>query len=45
MIADELLQGAIDLHVHGYPEISNDVKTRLDDLEIVKAAKESECVL
>ena len=41
MIADELLQGAIDLHVHGYPEISNDVKTRLDDLEIVKAAKES----
>lgn len=41
MIADELLQGAIDLHVHGYPEISNDVKTRLDDLEIVKIAKES----
>jgi hypothetical protein len=41
MIADELLQGAIDLHVHGYPEISNDVKTRLDDSEIVKAAIES----
>ncbi len=41
MKADELLQGAIDLHVHGYPEISRTVKTRLDDVAIVAAALES----
>jgi hypothetical protein len=36
--ADELLKGAIDLHCHGYPEISFDVKMRLEDLESVQLA-------
>lgn len=31
--ADRLLEGAIDLHCHGYPEISLDVKMRVEDLE------------
>jgi hypothetical protein len=28
-----LLQGAIDMHYHGYPEITRGVKARLDDVE------------
>ena len=31
--ADKLLQGAIDLHCHGYPEISTENQMRLGDLE------------
>jgi len=31
MRADELIQGAVDLHVHGYPEIALDVQTRSND--------------
>jgi hypothetical protein len=30
---DQLLEGAIDLHCHGYPEIALDVKMRVEDLE------------
>ena len=41
MLADELLRGAIDLHVHGYPEISLDVRTRVEDFEIASLAQES----
>jgi hypothetical protein len=32
-VLDHLLEGAIDLHHHGYPEISFDVRTRLEDVE------------
>jgi hypothetical protein len=35
---DDLVHGAIDLHVHGYPEIADDVKTRHDDVELVRNA-------
>jgi hypothetical protein len=36
--ADQLLEGAIDLHCHGYPEISPDVKMRVEDLEAARLA-------
>jgi hypothetical protein len=36
--ADDLLKGAIDLHVHGYPEVSFDVHTRVGDYEIASLA-------
>jgi hypothetical protein len=35
---DQLLKGAIDLHSHGYPEISFDLKMRLEDLEVAELA-------
>lgn len=38
MQADELLEGAVDLHCHGYPEISFDVKMRVEDLEAIQMA-------
>lgn len=36
--ADQLLEGAIDIHSHGYPEITFDVKMRLEDLEVAELA-------
>jgi len=39
--ADQLLEGAIDLHCHGYPEISLDVKMRVEDLEAAQLAAEA----
>jgi len=36
--ADKLLEGAIDLHCHGYPEISFDVKMRVEDVEAAQLA-------
>jgi len=36
--ADQLLEGAIDLHCHGYPEITLDVKMRVEDLEAARLA-------
>lgn len=39
--ADRLLEGAIDLHCHGYPEISFDVKMRVDDLEAAQLAAQA----
>lgn len=36
--ADALLNGVIDLHCHGYPEISFDVKMRLEDVEAAQLA-------
>jgi hypothetical protein len=35
---DKLLEGGIDLHCHGYPELSFEVKMRLDDLEALQVA-------
>lgn len=40
MIADDLIQGAIDLHVHGYPEIAFDLQARMEDVEITRAAQD-----
>lgn len=37
--ADQLLEGAIDLHCHCYPEFSSDFKARLDDQETLEAAQ------
>ncbi|MDF1593585.1 MAG: DUF6282 family protein [Desulfobacterales bacterium] len=34
-----LLQGAIDMHYHGYPEITLGVKARLEDVEMLKMAR------
>ena len=38
---DRLLEGAIDLHCHGYPEISFDVKMRVEDLEAAQLAAQA----
>jgi len=35
---DKLLEGAIDTHCHGYPEISFEVKMRVEDLEAIQLA-------
>lgn len=34
-----LLHGAIDMHYHGYPEITLRVKARMDDEEVLKQAR------
>jgi hypothetical protein len=39
--ADRLLEGAIDLHCHGYPEISFDVKMRVEDVEAAQLAAQA----
>src|SRR5215207_9008423 len=39
--ADELLQGAIDVHHHGYPEISFDLKTRYEDVDELRLARDA----
>jgi len=39
--ADRLLEGAIDLHCHGYPEISFEVKMRVEDLEAAQLAAQA----
>lgn len=38
---DQLLEGAMDLHCHGYPEISFDVKMRVEDLEAAQLAAQA----
>ncbi len=38
---DQLLEGAIDLHCHGYPEISLDVQMRVEDLEAARLAAQA----
>ena len=43
MEADRLLEGAIDLHCHGYPELSFDVRMRVEDLEAAQLAAASPC--
>jgi hypothetical protein len=37
-LADSLLQNAIDIHCHCYPEFSLESKTRLEDAETISAA-------
>lgn len=39
--ADALLKGAIDIHHHGYPEISFEQKTRLDDADELTIARDA----
>ncbi|HSR09977.1 MAG TPA: DUF6282 family protein [Thermodesulfobacteriota bacterium] len=39
--ADQLLEGAIDLHCHGYPEISPEAKMRVEDLEAARLAAQA----
>ncbi len=39
--ADQLLEGAIDLHCHGFPEISFDVKMRVEDLDAARLAAQA----
>ncbi len=39
--ADRLLEGAIDTHCHGYPEISFDVRMRTEDLEAFRLAAQA----
>jgi hypothetical protein len=39
--ADRLLEGAIDTHCHGYPEISFEVKMRAEDLEAFRLAAQA----
>ena len=41
MIADELLEGAIDLHVHGYPSLELEAYTRVEDLEIAEQCEKA----
>jgi hypothetical protein len=36
---DPLLQGGIDMHYHGYPEITLGVRARLDDVAVLEMAK------
>jgi hypothetical protein len=37
---DELLQGAIDLHVHGYPDMGLQHRARLEDITMVELARD-----
>ncbi|MBI2912152.1 MAG: hypothetical protein HYY05_08405 [Chloroflexi bacterium] len=37
--ADELLEGAVDMHVHGYPEIALEVRQRLEDVQVLEGAR------
>lgn len=38
-VLDELLRGAIDIHHHGYPEITFEQRTRLDDADTLLHAR------
>ena len=40
-VIDELLKGAIDVHHHGYPEISFDVRTRMEDVDEFAIARDA----
>jgi hypothetical protein len=41
MLADELLKGSIDTHLHGFPEIAFDVGVRVEDYEIARLAEDA----
>lgn len=41
MEADRLLEGSVDTHCHGYPELSYDVKMRVEDLEAFRLAAQA----
>ena len=38
-IEDQLLQGAIDLHAHAYPEFSIKMRGRVDDIQWAELAR------
>lgn len=38
---DGLLQGAIDLHRHGYPEVSDDLRTPLSDIDDITMCRDA----
>jgi hypothetical protein len=38
-LADKMVEGAIDFHHHGYPELSFEAKTRLEDVEELKLCR------
>jgi hypothetical protein len=40
-VVDELVRGAIDFHHHGYPEISFDALTRMEDVDEITIAREA----
>ena len=40
-LTDELLKGAIDFHHHGYPEISFEARTRMEDADELSLAQEA----
>lgn len=40
MNLDQILEGAIDLHVHGFPEIADDVRPRFDDAQLAQQCLE-----
>ena len=40
-LTDDLLKGAIDFHHHGYPEISFDARTRMEDVDELSLAQEA----
>ena len=37
---DELLIGAVDMHIHGYPDVGFEYKLRTSDFEMVQAARD-----
>ncbi len=39
--ADPVLQGAVDMHVHGYPDVGLGWQMRIDDLSMVRLARDS----
>lgn len=38
-LADKMVEGAIDFHHHGYPELSFEAKTRLEDVDELKVSR------
>ena len=40
-VVDRLVEGSIDLHHHGYPEISFDCKTRMEDVDEISIARQA----
>lgn len=40
-LTDDLLKGAIDFHHHGYPEISFDARTRMEDVDELSLARDA----
>ena len=41
MTADDLLRGGIDVHHHGYPEVSFDLRTRHSDADELRIARDA----
>lgn len=41
LTADPVLRGAVDMHVHGYPDVGLDWQMRTDDLTMVRLARDA----